>query len=484
MGTRFLAVLAGALAGSAAASADLRLFFSPVGTAETAELLPGQTPLRENPSVRSDTRLYLWAEMLPPPAQQHWDGISADVVVAGGRVTAARIYNYVNLDPEFGDVLFARWDVQHAGAVDPAGAFVGDSTAGAYGGNGLSNSSPAVQFDAHSEMQLLGASVLPKAALLGYVDVTVHPGRARADVYLRVGRMGISSRHPTPDGPRVHFGFGDEEVLLLGWQVGRGSPLPDARVLADEVATGACCLADGGCLVTDAAGCATLAGAFAGPASTCAGQACTGGCCLAGGVCVLMEPQACAAARGTHLGRVSTCVASPCLLSGCAGVKRGDGNCDSVVNNFDIDPFVDALVFASAATAPDAYLARGGTQDCWEKRACWADANHDVAVNNFDIDPFVACLMSDNPTLACTGVLAGDANCDNVVNHLDAWPFILASIDRPLEDYLAAGGTPECAALRAGWLDANHDGGFSGGFDRQAFIECLGQQPPPGQECP
>ena len=61
--------------------------------------------------------------------------------------------------------------------------------------------------------------------------------------------------------------------------------------------------------------------------------------------------------------------------------KPGDLNCDGVVNNFDIDPFVLAL------TNPSAYHAA--------YRACNvmnADCNGDGQVDNFDIDPFVKLL--------------------------------------------------------------------------------------------
>lgn len=60
----------------------------------------------------------------------------------------------------------------------------------------------------------------------------------------------------------------------------------------------------------------------------------------------------------------------------------GDLNCDGVVNNFDIDPFVLAL------TNADAYAA--AYPDC-DMRA--ADVNADGVVNNFDIDSFVALLV-------------------------------------------------------------------------------------------
>ncbi|MGE0479095.1 MAG: serine protease [Phycisphaerae bacterium] len=62
---------------------------------------------------------------------------------------------------------------------------------------------------------------------------------------------------------------------------------------------------------------------------------------------------------------------------------EGDMNCDGVVNNFDIDPFVIAL------TDPAAYAA---AFPCCNINN--ADINNDGAVNNFDIDPFVICLTN------------------------------------------------------------------------------------------
>ncbi|MGE0479518.1 MAG: hypothetical protein AB7Q17_03495 [Phycisphaerae bacterium] len=61
----------------------------------------------------------------------------------------------------------------------------------------------------------------------------------------------------------------------------------------------------------------------------------------------------------------------------------GDMNCDGVVNNFDIDPFVLALTDAAAYAA--AYPGCNVSN---------ADINGDGLVNNFDIDFFVNCLTS------------------------------------------------------------------------------------------
>jgi spore coat protein A len=62
-------------------------------------------------------------------------------------------------------------------------------------------------------------------------------------------------------------------------------------------------------------------------------------------------------------------------------VVRGDVNCDGLVNNFDIDPFVLAL------SDPDGYAA--AYPQC---ARITADIDGDGAVNNFDIDAFVALL--------------------------------------------------------------------------------------------
>ena len=70
-----------------------------------------------------------------------------------------------------------------------------------------------------------------------------------------------------------------------------------------------------------------------------------------------------------------------------AGVTRpltpGDMNCDGFVNNFDIDPFVLAILDPGtyAAAFPSCPTLNG-------------DINGDQRVNNFDIDPFVECILN------------------------------------------------------------------------------------------
>ncbi|MBK8914243.1 MAG: hypothetical protein IPM64_06510 [Phycisphaerales bacterium] len=62
----------------------------------------------------------------------------------------------------------------------------------------------------------------------------------------------------------------------------------------------------------------------------------------------------------------------------------GDLNCDGTLNNFDIDPFVLAIL------DPVAYAAQFPNCDI-----TLADINQDMLINNFDIDPFVEVLLGN-----------------------------------------------------------------------------------------
>lgn len=64
---------------------------------------------------------------------------------------------------------------------------------------------------------------------------------------------------------------------------------------------------------------------------------------------------------------------------------RGDLNCDTRIDNFDIDPFVLALV------SPGEYAQQYPNCD-----RMLGDMNTDGRVDNFDIDPFVDCLVNGN----------------------------------------------------------------------------------------
>jgi spore coat protein A len=79
--------------------------------------------------------------------------------------------------------------------------------------------------------------------------------------------------------------------------------------------TGACCLADGTCVVTTAAGCAGQGGTYQGDGSSCAPSPCpqpTGACCLVDGTCVVTTAAGCAGQGGTYQGDGAPCTPSPC----------------------------------------------------------------------------------------------------------------------------------------------------------------------------
>lgn len=82
--------------------------------------------------------------------------------------------------------------------------------------------------------------------------------------------------------------------------------------------TGACCLPNGDCITTTAAGCATARGNYQGDNTTCDHVDCppppdpVGACCTPGGGCSDRTQSACAAAGGTWLGQGSSCTPNPC----------------------------------------------------------------------------------------------------------------------------------------------------------------------------
>lgn len=167
--------------------------------------------------------------------------------------------------------------------------------------------------------------------LLGWVE-TMSTGPTT--VWIEMGATGVDANTPPID--QVEFGFGDPSIAGDS-PVGTRSATFDAFIGGGPPQEGACCLAGGACASVIESECASLGGAFQGE-----GVACASGVCPS---------------------------------------NRGDMNCDGVVNNFDIDPFVLAL------TNPDAYAASFPTCEFHN-----ADINGDGTVNNFDIDPFVMLL--------------------------------------------------------------------------------------------
>jgi hypothetical protein len=145
------------------------------------------------------------------------------------------------------------------------------------------------------------------------------------------------------------------------------------------ITAGACCSADGSCLVTTAAQCT---GQFQGPGSACTPNPCpspTGACCNTDGTCTVVTADAC---TGIFQGIATTCTPSPCTPPVCTG----DGNCDLVVNWRDIDYLIAAQ--NDNYSAWSAMFPPPGPP-CLMLNL---DTSGDGAVNWRDIDPFIALM--------------------------------------------------------------------------------------------
>ncbi|MGE0482277.1 MAG: immunoglobulin domain-containing protein [Phycisphaerae bacterium] len=179
---------------------------------------------------------------------------------------------------------------------------------------------------------------------------------------------------------------------------------------------GACCFTSGFCLVLTSADCGTAGGSWAGMGTNCSANireqptnqaACVGGSAVFSVTgCGNPTPTYQWRQNGVNVpGATNRMLTINPVMPGSAGtydvvVTSGgssvtsnpamltvsqscDANCDGLVNNFDIDAFVLALVDGEpgwSAQYPCSFL-------------CANDTNSDGAVNNFDIDPFVACLV-------------------------------------------------------------------------------------------
>ncbi|MGE0481618.1 MAG: hypothetical protein AB7Q17_14215, partial [Phycisphaerae bacterium] len=69
----------------------------------------------------------------------------------------------------------------------------------------------------------------------------------------------------------------------------------------------------------------------------------------------------------------------------------GDATCDGMVNSFDTDWFVAAILDPENNEMPEFYP---GDQECWDRRVEWADVDGNGLINSFDVDPFVDVLTS------------------------------------------------------------------------------------------
>ncbi|MGE0478931.1 MAG: hypothetical protein AB7Q17_00540 [Phycisphaerae bacterium] len=90
----------------------------------------------------------------------------------------------------------------------------------------------------------------------------------------------------------------------------------------------------------------------------------------------------------------------PHIVDACWDMMIGDANGDGALDNFDIDPFVEALV------APEVWQ----QQYPHLQMSCVADVNLDGAIDNFDIDAFVSLLVAPRVVVRTTAA-AGEVFC-------------------------------------------------------------------------
>jgi len=237
---RFVVIAAGLALLTAPASAALRLFFSTQGVSSTsivndASSAPAGAGAASNPAASNHQVLYLWAQMISGPSSQKWNGIAFDVHVNGGVIEDRRMYNYTVVDPDFGDLLYRRWQGVNEGLGVGSADLTGVNLAAVNEGEGVNNGVNAATYDNQSDIGPAnpGAAntrrslATPKNVLLGWIKVAA--SSPLASVYLRVGTGGISRTGQLGPEP-VYFGTGDEADGLRGGSFGQQSSIADATV--------------------------------------------------------------------------------------------------------------------------------------------------------------------------------------------------------------------------------------------------------------
>ena len=187
---------------------------------------------------------------------------------------------------------------------------------------------------------------------------------------------------------------------------------------------GACCIeATGGCLDLTLANCDVVGGIWGGAGTDCATYVCfpVGACCLVDATCVDdTTPADCTALGGTFMGDGTACATVECPEAIGACCIAATGGCLELTQ--------------SQCDTAGGYWAGPGSactdlngDDIYD--SCLAgDANCDGLVNAFDIDPFALALSSASGYAAafpdCYRANA-DTNRDGLVNSFDIDPFVM-----------------------------------------------------------
>ncbi|MBL8880739.1 MAG: hypothetical protein JNG88_16620 [Phycisphaerales bacterium] len=103
---------------------------------------------------------------------------------------------------------------------------------------------------------------------------------------------------------------------------------------------------------------------------------------------------------------------------------------------------------AEIVVGTNSYFANTPSVHLWEIQPCRGDMNNDGAVNNFDIDPFVLALIDPEiysetfPGLEGSRVYHGDCNCDGLFNNFDINAFVARLAEE--ENGCCDAGCPGC----------------------------------------
>lgn len=156
--------------------------------------------------------------------------------------------------------------------------------------------------------------------------------------------------------------------------------------------SGACCLSDGSCFITDEQDCGAASGTYQGDATSCNPNPCpqppdSGACCLTDGSCLRLTLDDCGLAGGTYQGDGTDCQPNPCPPAECCVGDRGDVDSSGGVDVADLSYLVD-------------YLFRGGPPPSCLKEA---DVDGSGGVDVADLGYIVDFLFRGGPApVACS----------------------------------------------------------------------------------
>ncbi|MFK7959267.1 MAG: LamG-like jellyroll fold domain-containing protein [Phycisphaerales bacterium] len=212
-----------------------------------------------------------------------------------------------------------------------------------------------------------------------------------------------------------NFRFGDEDddqghlgapgISGWGWMAYVGTDSPGTQdwrfqaidICVDPEPQGACCLADGTCVVLTPSGCMAVGGTYQGDGVPCTDSVCVvpvlGACCLPDGTCVEATEEQCVGAGGLYQGDDVLCIDVDCTLTPVGACCLPDETC--------------------IVTTEDDCLAQGGDY-AGDETTC---ADVDCVVSGACCLADGTCVITiEDDCLAMGGDFAGvGTDCDDVV---------------------------------------------------------------------